>query len=91
MSEHNKTTETNKTTRTMEEIGISNYYDGLIDSIVSNWIEDGSETDVEELRQCADAMVYLIHCYNLKDLINNLFDVIDIMVEYDEEIGLVEG
>jgi len=88
MSENN---ETNKTTRTMEEIGISNYYDGLINSIVSDWKEEGSETDEEELRQCADAMVYLIHCYNLKDLINSLFDVIDTMIEYDEEIGLVEG
>ena len=88
MTENN---ETNKTTRTMDEIGIDNYYDGLIDSIVSKWIEEGSGTDEDELRQCADAMVYLIHCYNLKDLINNLFDVIDTMIEYDEEIGLVEG
>ena len=83
-------TENNGTKKTMEEIGIDNYYDGLIDKIVVNWLEEGSEADKEELRQCADAMVYLIHCYNLKCLITCLFEVIDTMIEYDEEIGLVE-
>lgn len=82
--------ETNATKKTMDEIGIDNYYDGLTDKIIAKWIEEGSETEEDELRQCADAMVFLIHCYCLKDLINNLFDTIDTMIEYDKEIGLEE-
>ena len=87
MTENNGT---NKTTRTMDEIGINNYFEGLVDSIVSNWIEEGSETDEEELRGQIGAMLYLTSAYDLKTLIGKLFDVLDSECEYDEEIGLVE-
>ena len=87
MTENNETT---KTTRTMDEIGVDNYYEGLIDSIVSNWIEEGSKTDEDELRGQIGAILYLTSAYDLKTLIGKLFDVLDSECEYDEEIGLEE-
>ncbi len=74
----------------MDEIGIDNYYDGLIDKIVAKWIEEGSEIDEEELRGQIGAILYLTSAYDLKTLIGKLFDVLDSECEYDEEIGLEE-
>lgn len=87
MTENN---ETNKEKRTMDEIGIDNYYDGLIDFIVAKWTKEGTVTDEEETRECIHAMLFLIHSYNLKCLISTLFDMYELEEEYDEEIGLVE-
>ncbi len=82
--------EIKKETKTMDEIGIDNYYDGLVDKIVSKWIEEGSEIDEEELRGQIGAILYLTSAYDLKTLIGKLFDVLDSECEYDEEIGLEE-
>lgn len=83
-------TEINTTKKTMDEIGIDNYYDGLVDKIVAKWIEEGSETDEEELRGQIGTILYLTSVYDLKTLIGKLFDVLDSECEYDEEIGLVD-
>jgi len=90
MTENNETnieTESN----TENEPDTSEYYDGLVDFIVDKWTKEGSVRDEEDTRECVGAMLFLISSYNLKCLINTLFCMYDLIEEYDEEIGLVEG
>lgn len=65
------------------EMNTDEYYDGLVDFIVNKWKTTGTITNEEETRECIDAMLFLMTNYNLKCLINTLFDIYDIVEEYD--------
>lgn len=62
-------------------------YDELVTFIVKKWKEEGyfSDCDDEEARSVVGAMLFLISCFNLKCLINSLFELYDLIDEFEEE------
>lgn len=74
---------TNKT----NEINETEYYDGLVTFIVKKWKEEGyfSDCDDEEARSVVDAMLFLISGFDLKCLINSLFDIYELIDEFEEQ------
>ncbi len=69
-----------------DEVEETEYYDGLVTYIVNKWKEEGyfTECDDEEARNIVDAMLFLISSFNLKCLINSLFELYDFVDEFED-------
>lgn len=62
------------------------YYDDLVKFILAKWKKKGTVKDPEETKAYIEAMLFLISGYRFKCLIATLFDVLELMEEFDEKL-----